>query len=236
MEDNNKKIENQDVENSQNQESTLSKTEVFIDKNKKSIAYVVGGLILIVALYFIYKKSYLGSMEEQAHQEMFMAENYFAKDSFKLALNGDGQYPGFIEIIENYNLTNAGNLANYYAGISYLHLGQFENAIKYLSDYSTDDPLLYSVTKGAIGDANLELGKLDEAISYYKKAAYDKPNQFTSPFYLMKLGFVYEKQEKWDKALKIYQFIEKEYNRTNEGRKIEKYITRAKIKLNKDEL
>lgn len=217
-------------------ESPLSKTEQFIDKNKKSITFVVAGLIIIVALYFIYKKSYLGSLEEEAHQEMFMAENYFAKDSFKLALYGDGQYPGFIKIIEEYSSTNAGNLANYYAGISYLHLNDFNNAIKYLSDYSTDDALLYACAKGALGDANLELGKLDEAISYYKKAAYDKPNEFLSPFYLMKLGFVYEKQEKWDKALKIYEFIEKEYNRSNEARKIEKYITRAKIKLNINEL
>ncbi len=237
MEENNKKFENQDIEeNFENQGSALSKTEQFIDKNKKSITYVVAGLIVIIAIYFIYKKSYLSPIENQAHQEMFMAENYFANDSFKLALNGDGQYPGFTKIIEDYSSTNAGNLANYYAGVSYLHLGQFDNAIKYLSDYSTDDPLLYAAAKGAIGDANLELGKLDEAISNYNKAAYDKPNQFSSPFYLMKLGFVYEKQEKWDKALEIYQFLEKEYNRTNEGRKIEKYITRAKIKLNKDEL
>lgn len=232
MEENNINLENQDIEN----ESPLSKTEQFIDKNKKSITYVVAGLIIIVALYFIYKKSYIGPLEEEAHQEMFMAENYFAKDSFKLALNGDGQYPGFIKIIEDYGSTNAGNLAHYYAGVSYLHLNDFENAIKYLSDYSTDDPLLYAAAKGALGDANLELGKLDDAISNYKKAAYDKPNQFSSPFYLMKLGFVYEKQEKWDKALEIYELLEKDYNRSNEGRKIEKYITRAKIKLNKDEL
>lgn len=237
MEENNKKFENKDIEkNVENHESALSKTEQYIDKNKKSITYVVAGLIVIIALYFIYKKSYLAPLEDQAHQEMFMAENYFAKDSFKLALNGDGQYPGFIKIIEDYGSTNAGNLANYYAGVCYLHLNDFENAIKYLSDYSTDDPLLYTTAKGALGDAYLELGKLDDAILNYKKAAYDKPNQFSSPFYLMKLGFVYEKQEKWDKALEIYEFLEKEYNRSNEGRKIEKYITRAKIKLNKDEL
>ncbi len=236
MEENNKKLENQENEDLESSESTFSKTEEFIDKNKKSILYIVGGLVLIVALYFIYKKSYLAPLEDQAHQEMFMAENYFAKDSFNLALNGDGQYPGFLQIIEEYGSTNAGNLANYYAGVSYLRLGQFEEAIKYLKEYSTEDPLLYAAANGAIGDANLELGKLDDAVKYYKRAAYDKPNQFSSPFYLMKLGFVYEKQEQWEKALEVYEYIDKQYNRTNEGRKIEKYITRVKIKLNKDEL
>ena len=237
MEENNKNIEEQDFEEKvETGDSTLSKTEQFIDKNKKSIIYVVGGLIIVIALFFIYKKSYVAPRNDEAHQEMFMAENYLAKDSFKLALNGDGQYPGFLKIADDYSSTNAGNLANYYTGICYLHLGQFEDAIKYLKEYSTDDVLLYAASQGAIGDANLELNKLDEAATYYKKAADEKPNQFSSPFYLMKLGFVYEKLNQWDKALEVYQNIEKKYNKTNEGRKVEKYITRAKIKLNKDEI
>ncbi len=236
MTENNKKIENQENEELTTSESMFSKTEDFIDKNKKRILYIVGGLIVVIALIFIYKKSYLAPLEDQAHQEMFMAENYFAKDSFKLALNGDGQYPGFLQIIEEYGSTNAGNLANYYTGICYLRLGQFEEAIRYLKEYTTDDHLLYATANGALGDANLELGKLDEAIKYYKKAAYDKPNQFSSPFYLMKLGFVYEKQEQWEKALEVYEYIDKQYNRTNEGRKIEKYITRVKVKLSKEDL
>jgi len=236
MTENNKKIENQENEELTTSESMFSKTEDFIDKNKKRILYIVGGLIVVIALIFIYKKSYLAPLEDQAHQEMFMAENYFAKDSFKLALNGDGQYPGFLQIIEEYGSTNAGNLANYYTGICYLRLGQFEEAIRYLKEYTTDDHLLYATANGALGDANLELGKLDDAIKYYKKAAYDKPNQFSSPFYLMKLGFVYEKQEQWEKALEVYEYIDKQYNRTNEGRKIEKYITRVKVKLSKEDL
>ena len=236
MTENNKKIENQENEELTTSESMFSKTEDFIDKNKKRILYIVGGLIVVIALIFIYKKSYLAPLEDQAHQEMFMAENYFAKDSFKLALNGDGQYPGFLQIIEEYGSTNAGNLANYYTGICYLRLGQFEEAIRYLKEYTTDDHLLFATANGALGDANLELGKLDDAIKYYKKAAYDKPNQFSSPFYLMKLGFVYEKQEQWEKALEVYEYIDKQYNRTNEGRKIEKYITRVKVKLSKEDL
>ncbi len=235
MEKNNKKLTSEQNEQ-ENNESALSRTEEFIEKNKKSISYIIGGLIVIVALFFIYKKSYLAPLEDEAHQEMFMAENYFAKDSFRLALNGDGQYPGFLQIIDEYGSTTAGNLANYYTGICYLRLGQYEDAIKYLEDYSTDDVLLYAVANGSIGDAYLELGKTEDAIKYYKKAAYDKPNQFTSPFYLMKLGFAYEKLQKWEKALETYEYIEKQYNRTNEGRKVEKYITRAKIYLNKDEL
>lgn len=214
----------------------LTSFENFIDKNKKIITYVVGGVILIVLLYFIYRKNYLIPLEDQAHQEMFMAEIYFSKDSFKLALNGDGQYPGFLQIIEDYSSTKAGNLANYYAGICYMHLGDFNNAIKYLKKFSTNDPMLYSVSKGALGDAYLELGDKEQAEKYYKEAAYKYPNNLSSPFYLMKLGFVYEQMNKWEKALEVYEYIDKQYNRTSEGRKIEKYITRAKLMLNRKDL
>ncbi|MCX7954580.1 MAG: tetratricopeptide repeat protein [Bacteroidales bacterium] len=217
-------------------ESSLTSFEKFIDKNKKIITYIFGGIIIIVLLYFIYRRNYLAPLEEQAHQEMFMAEIYFSKDSFKLALNGDGQYPGFLQIIEDYSSTKAGKLALYYAGICYLHLGDFESAIKYLKKFSTDDPMLYSVSKGAMGDAYLELGNKEQAEKYYKEAAYKYPNTLTSPFYLMKLGFIYEQMNKWDKALEVYEFIEKQYTKTPEGRKIEKFITKAKLMLNRKDL
>ncbi|PIV57811.1 MAG: hypothetical protein COS14_12865 [Bacteroidetes bacterium CG02_land_8_20_14_3_00_31_25] len=214
-------------------ENALTRTEMFIENNNKIIMIIIGAIVLIIGGYLGYKKFYIGPMEDEAHQEMFMAEQYFSKDSFNLALKGDAQYPGFITIIDQYGSTKAGNLSNYYAGVCYLNLGQFDKAIEYLSDYSTDDKLLYPVSQGAMGDACMELGKTEEALSYYKKAADEKPNEFTSPIYMMKAGFALEKLNKWEEALAIYERIEKEFNKTNEGRKIEKYITRAKIKLNK---
>ena len=93
---------------------------------------------------------YLAPLEEDAQTEMFMAELYFQKDSFALALNGDEQYEGFLSISDDYGLTKAGNLANYYAGLCYLNLGEFENAIDYFSDFSSDDIILSSLALGCI--------------------------------------------------------------------------------------
>ncbi|PIP54206.1 MAG: hypothetical protein COX07_06590 [Bacteroidetes bacterium CG23_combo_of_CG06-09_8_20_14_all_32_9] len=213
--------------------NVLTKTEMYIEDNRKLLMIIIGVIVLIVGGYLGYKKLYIAPMEDEAHQEMYMAEQYFAKDSFNLALNGDAQYPGFLSIIDQYGSTKAGNLSNYYAGICYLNIRQYEKALEYLNNFSNDDNLLYPVSQGAMGDANMELGKTEEALSYYKKAADEKPNEFTSPIYMMKAGFALEKLNKWEEALAIYERLEKEYNRTSEGRKIEKYITRAKIKLNK---
>ena len=221
------------IENIDQVGTVLTKTEQYIENNQKRLMIIVAAIILIVGGYLGYKKLYLAPMEIEAHEYMFTAEQYFAKDSFNLALNGDGANEGFLYIVENYGATKAGNLANYYTGISYYNLGDFQKTLDYLNDYSSDDYLLYSIAQGAMGDASLELGKLEDALEYYKKAADEKKNNFTSPIYLMKEGFVLEKLNRWEEALAVYERIEKEYNRTNEGRKVEKYITRAKIKLNK---
>jgi len=214
--------------------NVLTRTEQYIEDNRKKLMIIVVVIVVLVGGYLGYKKLYIAPMETEAHQEMFIAEQYFAKDSFKLALNGDAQYPGFLTIIEDYGSTKAGNLSNYYAGICYLNMGQFDKAIEFLNEFSTEDKMLYPISQGALGDANMELGKTEDALTFYKKAADEKPNDFTSPIYLMKVGFALEKLNRWDEALTTYERIEKEFNRTNEGRKIEKYITRAKIKLNKN--
>lgn len=228
-----RKSKDEDVINIEQVGNVLTKTEQFIENNQKILVAAVIGIIVVVGGYLGYKKLYLAPLENEAHQEMFMAEQYFAKDSFNLALNGDNLNAGFLKITEEYSSTSAGNLASYYAGICYLNLGKFEQAVEYLEDFSTEDKLLFPVSQGATGDAYLELGNLDEALSFYRKAADKMPNDFTTPIYLMKAGFVLEKLNRWEEALSTYKRIEKEYNRTNEGRKIEKYITRASLKLNK---
>ena len=164
------KKKTEQVDNLQELESALTKTEQFIEDNQKIISYVVAGLILVVAVFLGFKKFYVQPQEKEANSQMFMAENYFEKDSFNLAINGDGNYLGFLDIIDDYGITKAANRAKYYAGISYLHLGQYEEALDYLNDFKSDDLLLAPVAEGAKGDAYLELGDSDKALKQYKKA------------------------------------------------------------------
>jgi tetratricopeptide (TPR) repeat protein len=215
-------------------ENALSKTEQFIEDNKKVLTIIVIAIVVIVGGYLGYTKLYVAPMEDEAKSQMFVAEQYFEKDSFKLAINGDGNYLGFLGIIDQYGVTKAGNLAEYYAGIAYLHLGQFQQAIDHLKNFSTDDEMIAPVAIGAIGDAYLELHNNSDAISYYKKAIEKaSENKFLAPIYLMKLGFAYETDNNYKLALETYQKIDNEYAKTNEGRNVEKYIQRAKLKLGK---
>ncbi len=161
---------------------------------------------------------------------MFMAEMYFEQDSLSRALNGDGQYPGFLEIIDQYGLTKSANLATYYAGISYLKLGDFEQAIKYLKDFDGDDKVAGPMATGAIGDAYMEMDNLDKAIGYYIDAADQSDNELTAPLFLMKAGTACEIQGNYRKALELYKRIKKNYPRSFEGTQIDKYISFAEKK------
>jgi tetratricopeptide (TPR) repeat protein len=219
--------------NEENQEvivdvqEVYSKTEHFVENNKKNLSIIVGGIIVVVALYLGYTKMYIAPMEIEAQSSMFMAEKYFEQDSLQKAINGDGLNYGFIDIIDEYSGTKTANLAHYYLGISYLRTGDFEGAIDELKSFSSDDIMVSSIALGAIGDAYLELGEVDDAISYYKKAAKNQANDLTSPMYLFKAGIAYEEKGDYKSAFENYTKIKNDYAESSEGRTIEKYLARA---------
>ncbi len=218
-------------DNLQELESALTRTEQFIEDNQRLISYVVGGIILVVVAFLGFNKFYLQPKEKDAQSQMFMAEMYFEKDSFNLALNGDGNYFGFLDIIDSYGITKSANLANYYTGICYLRLGQFEDAIDYLNDFKSEDLLLAPVSEGAKGDAYLELGDPDKALNHYKKAYTMNDNEFTTPIYMQKAASLLESQDELEKALELYKKIKADYPNSAEGRVVDKFIARVELNL-----
>ncbi len=213
-------------ENLKEVEHALTTAELFFEKNAKLISIIFGAAVVLALLLLATHRFYTIPHEVKAKEQIFTAEQYFEKDSFNLALNGDGNYPGVLDIIDNYGRTPSGNLAKYYAGISYLHLGKFKEAIDYLESFKTDDLLLKPVSIGAIGDAYAELGNKEKAVKYYSEAADIKANKFTTPIYLLKAGRMYEMMGNKEKALSTYQIIKEKYTDSNEGRMIDKYISR----------
>ncbi len=209
-------------------EEALSKSEVFIEKNQKLLTIILGSIALLVLAYFGFQRFYLIPREKEAQSQMFMAEKYFEQDSLKLALNGDGMYPGFLQIIDDYSMTKSAKLAHYYAGIILLNEGKFQEAIDHLEKFSLKDELVSPMAKGAIGDAYMELGKTDKAVEFYLKAADLRINDFTTPVFLQKAAWAYEVLGKKEDALKAYDRIRLEFPRSTEARDVDKYISRLK--------
>lgn len=211
-----------------NVEETLTKTEQFLESNYKPLLTGLAVVVVLVALFWL-GKMYLTKRSDEAQSQMYQAERYLEIDSINLALNGDGNYLGFIDIAEEYKFTNAGNLARYGAGICYLHLGNYEEAIDYLNKYSKKDKVIGSIAIGATGDAYVELGNIEKGISKYLEAAEYADNSFNTPLFLMKAAELYDLEGKYPDALKLYERIKDEYPTSTEGSSIEKYIARVKL-------
>ncbi len=214
-------------------EEALSKSEKFIEKNQKILTIIIGTAVVIVLGVFAFQKLYIAPREKAAQGQMFMAQKYFEQDSLNQALNGDANYPGFLDIIDSYSMTKSANLAKYYTGIIYLKQGKFEDAITYLKKFDSDDEFVGPMATGGIGDAYMELGDKDKAAEYYVKASSQQVNDLTTPLYLMRAAFVYEELGKFDKAVELYEKIQKEHIKSTEARDIDKYIEEAKAKLTK---
>ncbi len=211
-------------------QEAYSATEEFINKHQQTILIVTSAIALAIVGYFVFTTFYLAPMEKEAQAQIFHAQQYFERDSFRLALNGQADNMGFIEIMDDYGMTTTGNLASYYAGICYLRLGEFDEAIDHLSSFSSDDDVLSSMALGAMGDAYMEQENEDKGISYYVKAANNNKNDFTAPIFLFKAGMSMEKNGQYGDALKMYERIQADYPKSPEAKDIQKYLTRVKEK------
>ena len=213
-------------------EQSLTRAEQFLETNRNQILYVVGAVIVIVLGFYSYNTYVVAPQEVEAQEQVFMAQKYLEQDSLKLALNGDGIYNlGFLEIADDYSGTKIGNTANYYAGVCYLNLGEYENAIEYLDKFDGKDEVLSVLAKSGIGDAFLELGQNDEALDYYKKALSVNDNQFVIPLVLMKAALVSEMQDDYKSALKYYNRIQSDFGDSREAADVEKYIAKVEAKM-----
>ncbi|AVI49755.1 hypothetical protein C5O00_00675 [Pukyongia salina] len=212
-----------------------SRTEAWVEKNQKYILGVVGAIAICVLGYIAYQQFIQEPKEVEATNEMFKAQEYYEQalasadtDSlYNLALNGgEGKY-GFLDIIDNYGSTSAGNRARYYAGMALLNLKDYQQAINYLDEYDGDDEMTGPLAKGAIGDAFVQLGQNDEALKYYEEAASMRKNGVTSPRFHLKAGKTALDLGKADVALKHFKAISDNYPDAIEAAQAEIYAGKA---------
>lgn len=199
-------------------------------KNQKPVIIAVAVIVIVVGGWYAYKTFISGPQEEKANLAIYGAEKHFREDSFALALNGDGPHKGFLYVINNYGGTKAGNLAKYYAGLSYLKTGDFNKAVQYLGDFKTDAKQIQMMAYGALGDAYSELNKNEDAINSYKKAAetFDT-DELNASEYLFRAGLLAETAGKTKDAIEIYKQVKDKFPNTIRGREADKYINRLSV-------
>jgi tetratricopeptide (TPR) repeat protein len=197
----------------------------FWEKYSKPIIYVGLAIIVLAGGWFAYKKLVAEPKEATANEAIWKAQQYFEKDSVRLALNGDGRNAGFEKVAKNYGSTKAGNLAKYYAGLCYLKLGNPNKAVTYLKDFSTDSKLMQSFAYARLADAYSELNKNNDAINFYDKAAHGFPQfEAGSAEALFRAGQLSQISGKNDDAIKYYKEIKEKYPRSTPGGRIDEYL------------
>ena len=212
-------------------EQALTRSEQFIEDNQKVLTYILGGLIVVLLIIIGGNRYYLKPLNEEAAADMYYAERFFEMDSFNLALNGYGTYPGFLNVIDDYGISKSAKISKYYAGVCYHQLGDYEAAVNLLNKFKTDDLLVGAAKYSTLGDAYVEMGDMSKAISAYKSGIEKYENNYSSPIILKKLGLVYEELGQLDDALETYKVIESTYPGTSEGKEIKKYIGRVESKM-----
>ncbi len=211
----------------ENVQEALSKSEAFIEKNRKSLLYGVTIVVAVVLAFIGYNNLYVAPQNDEAADKIVVCVDYFERDSFALALRGDGANEGFADIIDAYSATETANLASLYAGVCAYKLGEYEEAIEYLNGFDADAVNASPVAIGLAGDCYSVQEDYENAAKYYvKAAAFD--NALTAPMYLKKLGIVYEELKKFEEAETAYQTIKDEYFDSPIAMDIDKYIERAK--------
>lgn len=205
----------------------IAKTQEFIEKNKKALIIVACAIVAVGLGIWAYIGLIANPRQVRASEDMFAAEQYFGEGNFEQALNGNDDFLGFIDIIDEYGCTKSGNLAKLYAGICEINLGKFNEAIDHLDGYKADDIFTKAIAKMLMGDAYAELNDAANASKYYQKAAKESDNVITAPTALWKAGMMELQQGNKAKAKELFQEIKNNYPESTEWNEVDKYIALA---------
>ena len=232
---NNEKLGSKKMEQEAEKENFVTRALAFFNKYQNIIYGVIIGLLVIACAVIAFDRFYIQKKNAEASAQIVRPISLFMlgdTTSLNLALEGDDENDGFLTIANGYKLTSTANTAKYYAGLTYLKLGQKDEAMDYLKKFKKKEDVLWYACQMTIGDLYDDQGDESNAIKYYKKASKSKDPLFT-PTALFKLGQMYERQENWDEALKAYKEIENRFYAEYNKMSIAQYVERAQSKVSK---
>jgi tetratricopeptide (TPR) repeat protein len=212
-------------------EVAVAKAKDFWTRNNKPILIVLAVVILVAGGWLIYKNFFQAPKEAKAAEAMYKAEEYYRMDSLNLALNGDGQHMGFLRVISRYGGTDAANMANFYAGSSYIKLGDNQNAIKHLKKFDTNARQVQARAYKLLADAYADAGNHSEALSYYKKAGrHFEADATQSAEALFMAAYLADRVIKNQKeAIELYKELKKKFPNTQQGYAADTYLAQLGV-------
>ncbi len=223
--------ENKIVQDMDSSEAVIAKAKGFWDKYSKPLMIVSTLVILVIGGWYVYQNYFVKPKEAKAVEAMFRAEEYYRLDSVKLALNGDGQHPGFVKIADQYSGTKAGKLASFYAGSCYLKLNEHEKAVKYLKKFDSESELVQARAYKLLGDAYADWGKNEDALSYYKKAGrhFEKDEANSAEYLFMAAYFADKVIKNTKEAIALYKEVKEKFPRSQQAFDADNYLAQLGV-------
>jgi len=204
-----------------------TRTELFFERNKKAVSIGVTAVLVLVLGVLGYKRFIAEPRAEEARNMMWKAQYYFEIDSLDLALNGDGNFVGMQSIADTYGNTPSGELAHFYMGSILMRKGDYQGALDHYEQADPDDDVLRVMAVGNQGDALVELGRVDDAIARFEKAADMVSSEFTTPMYLMKAGILHQQKGDWKAAARVFGRVAKDFSTGPDAMTARKLAARA---------
>ena len=219
------------------------KTEAWVIEHQRTILFTIVAVVVVGLGYMFYKQFVSEPREREISEQLSFAQSVFnqaleantsaTRDSlFTLSLNGDKTHAGFLKIIKDHGSSKAGNVANYAAGMAYLQLNKYKEAVTHLDKFSSSDPILNALALGNIGDAFVALNQPKEAMDYYKKAIDESDNALTAPIYLSKAAQVAQDQKNYKEALTYLERIKTDYPKSEEANSVDVQISQVEALMN----
>lgn len=223
--------ENKQVQQAEGSDAVIAKAKGFWEKYSKPLMIVSVLLIVVIGGWYGYQHFVVKPKEEKAVEAIFRAEEYFRMDSLTLALNGDGQNLGFEKIADKFSGTKTGELASLYAGACYIRLNNAEKAVKQLKGFSSNSDLVQARAYKLLGDAYADLGKNEDALSSYKKAAREfAKDEANSPEYLFTAAYFADRMMKnKEEAVKLYKEIKEKFPQSQQARDADNYLAQLGV-------
>jgi len=206
-------------------DQTVAASKDFVERHQKGIIYGGVALIVVVIAALLLHQFYFVPRGEKATEEISVAESLFLSGEWDKALNGDGENPGFLDIIDKYGDTKSGNLAQLYAGLCYVQKGEAQTAISYLEDYDgCGDEMVSNAALAALGNCYAEVGENIKGAEILVKAAKKADNNTISPDCYLQAGQLYAAVGEKDKAMECYMTVKTKYFQSVAAQEIDKFI------------
>ncbi len=208
----------------------MNKTELFLERNGRTMSYVILALFLLAALIYGYRAMIVAPRAEKAAAMIAQAQSRFESETpdYELSLLGDANCAGFLEVIEQFGGTPSGNLAKHYAGICYLRTGDLENAAAYLAKFSPvsgiPGAIINAQNFGLQGDVAVEQQDYAKAVKFYNKAVKASDNNLTAPMYLRKAALAEQALGHAAQAAALLEQLLASYPMSMEAREAEKLL------------